>query len=47
MNLAKKYMQGDNCINLLALTMTDDAANSTAAGIVKEVEGAQCRTVGK
>ena len=45
-NLVKDYITVDNCINLLALPMTDDAANSSAAGIIKEV-GAQARTVGK
>lgn len=45
-NLVKDYITVDNCINLLALPMTDDAANSSAAGIIKEV-GAQARTMGK
>ncbi|KAI9818928.1 MAG: hypothetical protein M1827_007749 [Pycnora praestabilis] len=44
-NLVKEYIKAENCIILLALPMTDDAANSTAAGIIKEV-GAQSRTVG-
>ncbi len=41
----KDYIKADNCINLLALAMTDDAANSSAMGIIKEM-GAQNRTIG-
>lgn len=44
-NLVKDYIKSDNCINLLALAMTDDAANSSAMGIIKEM-GAQNRTIG-
>lgn len=44
-NLVKEYIKADNCINLLALAMTDDAANSSAMGIIKEI-GAQNRTIG-
>lgn len=44
-NLVKDYIKADNCINLLALAMTDDAANSSAMGIIKEM-GAQNRTIG-
>lgn len=44
-NLVKKYIKTENCINLLALPMTDDAANSTASKLVQEL-GAQNRTIG-
>ena len=45
-NLVKEYIKSDNCVNLLALPMTDDAANSSAAGIIKEAQ-AERRTIGK
>ena len=45
-NLVKDYIHADNCINLLALPMTDDAANSSAARIIKEAR-AERRTFGK
>lgn len=44
-NLVKEYIQAEDCINLLALTMTDDPANSSAFSLVKEVK-AEGRTVG-
>ncbi|KAI9835841.1 MAG: hypothetical protein M1819_001739 [Sarea resinae] len=44
-NLVKEYIKADNCINLIALPMTDDAANSSAAGIIRDVR-AQGRTIG-
>ncbi|SLM36997.1 P-loop containing nucleoside triphosphate hydrolase [Lasallia pustulata] len=44
-NLAKEYVRGEDCLNLLALPMTNDAANSNAARLVKEA-GAQQRTIG-
>lgn len=44
-NLVKEYIQAEDCINLLALTMTDDPANSSAFSLVKEVK-AEERTVG-
>ncbi|KAL8799589.1 MAG: hypothetical protein Q9182_005765 [Xanthomendoza sp. 2 TL-2023] len=44
-NLAKTYAGNDSCINLLALPMTDDAANSTASKLVQELN-AQHRTIG-
>lgn len=44
-NLVKEYIKDDNCINLLALPMTDDPTNSTASGLIRE-ENAQTRTVG-
>ena len=45
-NLVKDYIRADSSINLLALPMTTDATNCTAAGIVKEVH-AQDRTIGQ
>ena len=44
-NLAKSYIKTENCINLLAMPMTDDAANSTASKLVQELN-AQSRTIG-
>ncbi|KAI4169747.1 MAG: hypothetical protein LQ343_005488 [Gyalolechia ehrenbergii] len=44
-NLVKSYIKTENCINLLALPMTDDAANSTASKLVQELN-AQNRTIG-
>ncbi|KAL8869003.1 MAG: hypothetical protein Q9174_004598 [Haloplaca sp. 1 TL-2023] len=44
-NLAKKYIRTENCLNLLAMPMTDDPANSTASKLVQEF-GAQARTFG-
>ncbi|KAL8657351.1 MAG: hypothetical protein Q9226_002000 [Calogaya cf. arnoldii] len=44
-DLVKSYIKDDACINLLAIPMTDDAANSTASKLVQEA-GAQHRTVG-
>ncbi|KAL8763297.1 MAG: hypothetical protein Q9184_000853 [Pyrenodesmia sp. 2 TL-2023] len=44
-NLVKTYIKTDNCLNLLALPMTDDAANSTASKLVQELS-AQDRTIG-
>ncbi|KAL8839189.1 MAG: hypothetical protein Q9170_001838 [Blastenia crenularia] len=44
-NLVKSYIKTDNCINLLAMPMTDDAANSTASKLVQELN-AQSRTIG-
>ena len=44
-NLVKDYIKAEDCINLLALTMTDDIANSSALSLVKEVK-AETRTVG-
>ena len=46
-NLVKQYIHADNCIVLLAVPMTDDAANSSAAAIIKAVPGAQKRTLGE
>ncbi|KAL8736812.1 MAG: hypothetical protein Q9166_000178 [cf. Caloplaca sp. 2 TL-2023] len=44
-NLVTSYIETDSCINLLAMPMTDDAANSTASKLVQKL-GAQDRTVG-
>ncbi|KAL9610388.1 MAG: hypothetical protein Q9167_004898 [Letrouitia subvulpina] len=44
-NLVKEYIKTDNCLNLLALPMTDDPANSTAAKLIRSVS-AEARTIG-
>ena len=44
-NLVREYIKADNCINILALPMTDDAQNSNAAAII-DAMGAKTRTVG-
>ncbi|KAJ5287445.1 hypothetical protein N7478_003131 [Penicillium angulare] len=44
--LVKQYVLQENCIVLLTQSMTDDASNSTAARIVREVKGAKERTLG-
>ena len=44
-NLVREYIKAENCINLLALTMTHDAVNSSAFGLIKELK-AEARTVG-
>ncbi|KAL8948932.1 MAG: hypothetical protein Q9222_004919 [Ikaeria aurantiellina] len=44
-NLVKSYIMNDSCINLLAIPMTDDPANSTASKLVQELN-AQDRTIG-
>ncbi|EEP76383.1 predicted protein [Uncinocarpus reesii 1704] len=45
-NLVKDYIKSDNTIVLLTMPMTDDATNSSAARIVREVRGARERTLG-
>ncbi|KAJ5825622.1 Dynamin family protein [Penicillium riverlandense] len=45
-NLVKQYVSQENCIVLLAVTMTDDATNSSAARLVREIRGANDRTLG-
>ncbi|KAK2761761.1 hypothetical protein FQN54_001589 [Arachnomyces sp. PD_36] len=45
-NLVIEYIKADNCIVILTLPMTDDATNSSAARIIREVKGAKERTVG-
>lgn len=44
-NLVKEYISSHNSINLLALPMTDDVANSSALSLIKELK-AEARTVG-
>lgn len=44
--LVKDYISHDNCIVLLAQTMTNDATNSKAAATIAEVKGAKSRTLG-
>lgn len=44
-NLVKDYVRTPDCINLLALTMTHDVANSSAFGLIQEMK-AESRTVG-
>lgn len=44
-NLVKHYVSQENCIILLTLPMTDDATNSSAARIVREVKATH-RTLG-
>ncbi|GAB1195025.1 hypothetical protein APSETT444_004278 [Aspergillus pseudonomiae] len=45
-NLVKEYISQQNCIVLLTLPMTDDATNSSAARIMRNVRGAHQRTLG-
>ncbi|KAE8351641.1 P-loop containing nucleoside triphosphate hydrolase protein [Aspergillus coremiiformis] len=45
-NLVKEYISQQNCIILLTLPMTDDATNSSAARIMRNVRGAHERTLG-
>lgn len=45
-NLVKHYVSQENCIVLLTLTMTDDATNSSAARIVRDIKSAKERTLG-
>ncbi|KAK2871630.1 hypothetical protein FQN49_002983 [Arthroderma sp. PD_2] len=45
-NLVKDYIRAPNCIVLLTLPMTDDATNSSAARIIRDIPGARQRTVG-
>ncbi len=44
-NLVKEYIKDESCINILAISMTDDPANSTAFDLVRKVR-AEARTVG-
>lgn len=44
-NLVKSYIRNESCLNLLAMPMTDDAANCTASKLVQELN-AQNRTIG-
>lgn len=45
-NLVKSYVGQDNSIVLLTLPMTDDATNSSAARLVRGINGAKERTLG-
>lgn len=45
-NLVREYISHENCIVLLTQTMTDDATNSRAAKIIRDVKGAKARTLG-
>ena len=45
-NLVKEYISTPDCINLLAIPMTDDPANSSASQLIREVKGARGRTIG-
>ncbi|RAL16383.1 putative dynamin GTPase [Aspergillus homomorphus CBS 101889] len=45
-NLVKDYITQENCIVLLTLPMTNDATNSAAARLMREVKGAKARTLG-
>ena len=45
-NLVKEYISTSDCINLLAIPMTDDPANSSASRLIREVKGARERTIG-
>ncbi|OJJ45477.1 hypothetical protein ASPZODRAFT_99591 [Penicilliopsis zonata CBS 506.65] len=45
-NLVKDYISQDNCIVLLTLPMTDDATNSSAARLIRDIRGAKTRTLG-
>lgn len=44
--LVKNYISQENCIVILTHTMTDDATNSSAAGIIRGIKGAKKRTLG-
>lgn len=45
-NLVKHYIKANNCIVLLTLPMTDDATNSSASRLIRDVPGATARTLG-
>ncbi|EPS33926.1 hypothetical protein PDE_08888 [Penicillium oxalicum 114-2] len=45
-NLVKFYVSQENCIILLTLTMTDDATNSSAARLIRDIKTAKERTLG-
>lgn len=44
-NLVKDYIKAEDCINLLAIPLTDDPANSSASRLIREAK-AEARTVG-
>ncbi|KAJ5380795.1 uncharacterized protein N7496_003223 [Penicillium cataractarum] len=45
-NLVRYYVSQPNCIVLLTLTMTDDATNSSAARLIRDIKSAKERTLG-
>jgi hypothetical protein len=45
-NLVKDYVSQKHCIVILTLPMTDDATNSSAARIIRDIPGAKERTLG-
>ena len=45
-NLVKEYISTQDCINILALPMTDDPANSSASQLIRDIKGARERTLG-
>ncbi|KAJ5168688.1 uncharacterized protein N7482_004282 [Penicillium canariense] len=45
-NLVKQYVSQENCIVILTLTMTDDATNSSAARLIRDIKSAKERTLG-
>lgn len=45
-NLVRQYISQENCIVLQTLPMTDDATNSSAGRIMRDVRGATERTLG-
>ena len=44
-NLVKEYIQQEDCINLLTITMSDDPANSSASQLIRALK-AEARTLG-
>ncbi|KAJ5776351.1 uncharacterized protein N7511_001362 [Penicillium nucicola] len=45
-NLVKSYVSQRHCIVILTMPMTDDATNSSAARIIRDIPGAKERTLG-
>lgn len=45
-NLVQQYVSQENCIVLLTMTMTDDATNSSASKIIRNIKFAKERTLG-
>ena len=45
-NLVIEYISTSDSINLLAIPMTDDPANSSASRLIREAKGARDRTIG-
>ena len=45
-NLVKEYISTQDCINILAIPMTDDPANSSASQLIRDIKGARERTLG-